>query len=121
MSLNKVVLFILFGLLILFFVNGCDQNFGLKEGIVYDKVFNRSHTDLVMLPQSMVIGKTVTTILIPHTFYYPDSWCLRIKNLDKKRDIYVKKDIYEKIEIGQTYKCSDQDLFEQPKKEIEEK
>lgn len=98
-------------LLFLFTIYNCSEK--LKEGIIYEMEFIPAHTSTIFITST--IGKITTTI--PITYYYPDSWCVKIKNVinDKliKDTIYVSQEIYKTLDIGMWYTVTVNDKYEQ--------
>lgn len=108
-------------ILILFLIS-CSN---LKEGEIYKKEFTPKHTQMILMPIIISTGKTTMTSLVPMWFYFPDSYSVGIKkyNEEKKeyetRTIYIDKNVYELVNIGNWYKVCDYDCDEPVKIKME--
>ena len=88
---------------------------GIKEGEIFSKEFTPAHTAILLMPVVVSNGKTCTTTMVPMCFYYPDSYSVAIKNYNreaKKKDtriVYIEKQVYDKVNIGQWYCIAEND------------
>ena len=97
--------------------SGCGHR--LTEGEVYDKEFSAAHTQTMLLPMTIYNGKTSTTVLIPYTYHYPDTWTISIKDFRDGKWMYarycVPEEVYTAAEIGSIFRDEkDRDLTEPP-------
>lgn len=112
---KMIVAVVLF--LIVTTLSGCGHR--LTEGEVYDKKFIAAHTQALLLPMTIYNGKTSTTVLVPYTYYYPDTWTISIKDFQDGKWIYaeycVPEEVYTSAEIGSIFRYEkDRDLTEPP-------
>ena len=79
-------------------------------GTIIEKWYEPREENLVLLPICMANGKSVTTVLVPYLVTDNEDFCIKIKEMTKKGKershvIYLNKDTYDTISIGQYY-CS---------------
>ncbi len=88
---------------------GCAGDNKLREGEIYDKGFTEAYTQTSLLPISPYNGKTVSTILVPHTIYHPDSWYVDIKAFNEEEQkwvtarYWVDESVYNSVNIGEQF------------------
>ena len=88
---------------------GCEQ---IKEGKVIEKWYEEENTFVSLVPVVNVIGKTRLTTMMPMINYDDEDFVIKIEQYDKKtRDIYLTKDTYTKINIGDWF-IVDKDICE---------
>jgi len=104
--MKKIVSIITISFLLLFLI-GCKTN--KPSGEVYDKEFRPAYSTTVLLPLTIYNGKTVTTIIIPYIYYYPNRYVIHIKWFDVKKDkwryyeYFVNETLYEKVNVGDMF------------------
>lgn len=110
--MRKIAIFILCCLSVI----GCSN---IKQGEVVKKEFIPAHNRVALVPICVSNGKTVTTIMVPYIYYYPDTYKIEIKA--KKKDkyiykwIYVNKYVYDLTPIGAEFIYDKKrDMLERP-------
>lgn len=88
---------------------GCGNT--LKEGEIYEKTFTPEHYEAGFIPYTYCVGENITTIMVPRTIHYPDSWEIRIRNYNEAKQrydtatYYVDKDTFDHYSIGDMFQC----------------
>lgn len=106
-------------LLAIFLLTGCGK---LEEGEICEKAYLPESTVVSLIPMTICNGKTITTILVPYTFHYPDRWRIKIKSLNPNSEgeyetayYYVTKETYDDCEIGGMFQHDkNRDFKEEP-------
>lgn len=85
---------------------GCSDK--LTEGEVYEKEFKKAETNVRLIPFVISNGKTTITRLIPYVYSYPDRWIIKIREPNgdgtyKTATYYTSKEVYDSINIGDTF------------------
>lgn len=100
---------LLMGLLV-FGLYGCSTN--ITSGEVVDKTFTPAHVQTVIVPTHISNGKTSTTIMVPYTYYYSDTWRIKIQQYTEE-DGYltatyrVTEDVYNTVSIGDQFEWNE--------------
>lgn len=83
----------------------CDDD--IQQGYVIAKEFKPAGRIMYTTYTFIYSGKTV--IPVPHYWYYsrPDRWSLTIEDGDKENTLWVEKDVYDSIAIGDWYDGSE--------------
>ncbi len=114
----RKALLIILCLLMIVSLCGCSDK--ITEGEVYKKEYKEAYTTVMTYPMIISTGKTMTTIIVPYTVYYPERYVIRIKAFvdDEwvKEDFYVSKEVYDAINIGDMFEYSSErgDLADEP-------
>lgn len=77
------------------------------EGYITELNHEEAHSDLVMIPMTIISGKIMTTIMQPTYNYYPESFEVVIEDGEDKEDFYVKKNVFKKLKIGDRFRFDD--------------
>ena len=102
--MKKICLFII---VLSFILMGCQPK--ITEGEVIKKTFVPEHTETYLQPIVHFNGKTTTTIMMPKTHYYPDSYIIYIKGKDDENNVvtesfHVTKEEYLTYKVGMWFK-----------------
>lgn len=89
----------------------------IGSGNVVDKEIDPAYVSVMYMPVSN--GKT--TYIMPIPVYYPESYSVKLKGLDKKGNIktetfYIAKDVFDTVKMG-SYQCFDNGCTERPYEE----
>ena len=109
MKKKNCILFIV--LFLVLTLTSCEDS--ITSGEVVTKTFKPAHTQLLMLPMSVYNGKSISTVLVPYTYYYSDSWEVTIQQHDKTQNkmlqatYRVAEEVYNDIEIGAEFVYSE--------------
>ena len=92
---------------------GCNR---IKEGQVIEKWHEPESMDLVLLPMTIINGKSTIVIMTPHYIYDGEDFCIKVKGINKKGDevikkFYIEKESYDSLKVGQ-YICIDGDCLD---------
>ncbi len=107
----------------LFFI-GCSKEPPLDSGVVISKKHQLEKTwvQVVLIPRVVRTGKASITSLTPISMLHrrPEHWSLIIegriefkgKRLHKQRELYISRETYERILVGDTYVVQPNDKLE---------
>lgn len=100
-------------------VAGC-----MNEGTVTEKVVVPEHTThwIWMMPIMHSTGKsTFTTFIpIPMTSHYPEQYAITIAQGEKRRTLYVKRNTFDGLAVGQYYCKKKEDCSQLTKVDVRE-
>ena len=91
----------------------------LQEGTVIKKWYEPATTYLIMIPTTVMIGKSTTIVMVPYTIIDGEDYCVKIQGVDEKSDtttrtLYVPLSMYDTLNVGQYIcvdkNCGDEDL-----------
>lgn len=105
-------------LVLVLFLSACSPT--ITSGYVCGKEYREAHTTVSVFPLIVSNGKTMTTIMVPYTAYYPERWVIFIKSFQDgewlTEDFYVSEAVYNSINIGDMfeYDANRGDLEEEP-------
>ena len=107
--MKKTLVLVLTLVMYLGLLTGCGHK--LTEGEVYEKEFKEARTQVMMIPIVISNGKSSTTRLIPYMYHYPDRWIVRIRDPNGDGtyvtdEYYTTKEVYDSLDIGDTF-CFD--------------
>ena len=92
---------------------GCSK---IKEGQVIEKWYEPESMDLVLLPSTIINGKSTIIIMLPYYIYDGEDFCIKVKGINNKGDeviknFYIAKESYDSLSVGQ-YICIDGDCLD---------
>jgi len=105
--LNTIVKLIICIVTISFCI-GCNK---LDEGIVIEKWYEPTQTNLMMMPITISNGKTFTTTYMPYYVTDSEDWCVKIKGKyngkERIETVYLTKIMYDGLQVGDYLKLGD--------------
>lgn len=101
----KKIISIILCLIIIVSLCGCSDK--ITEGEVYKKEYKEACTSVMTYPVIISTGKTMSTIIVPYTVYYPERYVIHIKAFVNDEwvteDFYVSKEVYDSINVGDMF------------------
>ena len=100
------------------FLSGCSPK--ITSGKVYDKEHKDAFVTVAVYPVVTSNRKTTTTMMIPHTVYFPERWIVYVESFENgekiTEDFYVSESVYNSINIGDMFEYDEKrgDLEEEP-------
>lgn len=85
----------------------------ITSGEVVDKTFKPAYSQLLFVPMTVSNGKTISTVMMPFTYNYPDTYRITIQKYDKENSemleatYRVTKEIYFSVELGTEFVYED--------------
>lgn len=110
--------YFIFVLILIFLLSACSHK--ITSGEVCDKEYREAHTTISIYPLIILNGKTITTIMVPYTVYYPERWVIFITSFENgewiTEDFFVSEAVYNSISIGDMFEYDENrgDLTEEP-------
>lgn len=113
--------------LFLILLIGCSNNTPLPSGLVTAKVYEPSHTNIILMPMTIQSGNTTTTIMQTYVITEPERWVVTIEPYDKEgkplevQKIFVKKEVFDSLQLGTWFQQTEvtQDTTKSTKKKNE--
>lgn len=112
-----------FLLILSLLVTGCTQP--ITSGTVIQKEYHKAWRQTMLIPITHIIGKMTYTTLIPYIIFHDENWCITIQNTNEenktvRRDIYVSEEVYNKINVNETYTVNGTESFKEPTHKVKE-
>ena len=89
----------LFAALAVVLLIGCEPYH--PHGTITDKEFRPAHDETFLMPRYDFFHEEWS--LVEETIRVPDKWVVTVKDADRTSDVYVTKDRYDKVAVGELW------------------